>query len=68
MSTSFLVPPPTWPAVCRTGFVGQDPGYAALHDMALLRAMSGLFAGSSHAYALIEDEDIAPHRSSLLRR
>ncbi|MGE7388100.1 NAD(P)-binding domain-containing protein [Streptomyces sp. NPDC004126] len=41
-------------------FVGEDPGHAALHDVALLSAMYGLFAGVSHAYALIEDEGIAP--------
>ncbi|MFD9538173.1 NAD(P)-dependent oxidoreductase [Streptomyces sp. NPDC060010] len=41
-------------------FVGEDPGHAALHDVALLSAMYGLFAGISHAYALIEGEDIAP--------
>uniref|UniRef100_A0AAU2JLV0 NAD(P)-binding domain-containing protein n=1 Tax=Streptomyces sp. NBC_00049 TaxID=2903617 RepID=A0AAU2JLV0_9ACTN len=41
-------------------YVGEDPGHAALHDVALLSAMSGLFAGISHAYALIEGEDIAP--------
>ncbi|MFD3697561.1 NAD(P)-dependent oxidoreductase [Streptomyces sp. NPDC058646] len=41
-------------------FVGADAGYAALHDVALLSAMYGLFAGISHAYALIEGEDIAP--------
>ncbi|AQT72358.1 MULTISPECIES: NAD(P)-dependent oxidoreductase [Streptomyces] len=41
-------------------FVGEDPGYAALHDVALLSAMYGLFAGISHAYALTEGEDIAP--------
>lgn len=41
-------------------FVGSDPGHAALHDVALLSAMTGLFAGISHAYALIEGEDISP--------
>ncbi|MFJ3878185.1 NAD(P)-binding domain-containing protein [Streptomyces sp. NPDC090077] len=41
-------------------FVGEDPGHAALHDIALLSGMYGLFAGISHAYALIEGEDIAP--------
>ncbi|MFB0626118.1 NAD(P)-dependent oxidoreductase [Streptomyces sp. AB3(2024)] len=46
------------PAAAR--FVGEDPGHAALHDVALLSAMTGLFAGISHAYALIEGEDIAP--------
>ncbi|MFD4240707.1 NAD(P)-dependent oxidoreductase [Streptomyces sp. NPDC058525] len=39
-------------------FVGEDPGHAALHDVALLSAMYGMFAGISHAYALIEGEDI----------
>lgn len=46
------------PAAAR--FVGSDPGHAALHDVALLSAMTGLFAGISHAYALIEGEDISP--------
>ncbi|MFD3548003.1 NAD(P)-binding domain-containing protein [Streptomyces sp. NPDC058655] len=41
-------------------YVGGDPGHAALHDVALLSAMYGLFAGVSHAYALIEGEGIAP--------
>ncbi|MFF3210919.1 NAD(P)-dependent oxidoreductase [Streptomyces sp. NPDC002886] len=41
-------------------FVGPDPGHAALHDVALLSAMTGLFAGISHAYALIEGEDVSP--------
>lgn len=41
-------------------FVGEDPGHAALHDVALLSAMYGMFAGVSHAYALIEGEDISP--------
>ncbi|MEV7523333.1 NAD(P)-binding domain-containing protein [Streptomyces sp. NPDC091371] len=41
-------------------FVGEDPGHAALHDVALLSAMYGMFAGVSHAYALTEGEDIAP--------
>lgn len=41
-------------------FVGSDPGHAALHDVALLSAMNGLFAGISHAFALIEGEDVSP--------
>ncbi|MBW5480971.1 NAD(P)-dependent oxidoreductase [Streptomyces bambusae] len=41
-------------------FVGTDPGHAALHDVALLSGMYGLFAGISHAFALIDGEDIAP--------
>lgn len=41
-------------------YVGADPGFAALHDVALLSAMSGMFAGITHAFALIRPEDIAP--------
>jgi 3-hydroxyisobutyrate dehydrogenase-like beta-hydroxyacid dehydrogenase len=41
-------------------YVGSDPGHAALHDVALLSAMTGMFAGISHAFALIRREDIAP--------
>ncbi|WP_086772432.1 NAD(P)-binding domain-containing protein [Streptomyces bobili] len=43
-----------------TEYVGADPGFAALHDVALLSAMSGMFAGVLHAFALIRREDIAP--------
>ncbi|WP_329121601.1 NAD(P)-dependent oxidoreductase [Streptomyces sp. NBC_01465] len=43
-----------------TKFVGEDPGFAALHDVALLSAMTGMFAGVAHAFALIREEDIAP--------
>ncbi|CAM5718663.1 NAD(P)-dependent oxidoreductase OS=Streptomyces alboniger OX=132473 GN=CP975_20080 PE=3 SV=1 [Streptomyces alboniger] len=41
-------------------YVGADPGFAALHDVALLSAISGMFAGITHAFALIRREDIAP--------
>ncbi|MEU7988248.1 NAD(P)-binding domain-containing protein [Streptosporangium canum] len=43
-----------------TAYVGADPGFAALHDVALLSAMTGMFAGLSHAFALIRKEDVAP--------
>ncbi|MFJ8788477.1 NAD(P)-dependent oxidoreductase [Streptomyces sp. NPDC102462] len=43
-----------------TTYVGQDAGYAALHDVALLSAMYGMFAGAAHAFALIRKEDIDP--------
>ncbi|WP_030455943.1 NAD(P)-dependent oxidoreductase [Herbidospora cretacea] len=46
------------PAAAR--FAGADPGFAALHDVALLSAMTGMFAGISHAFALIRGEDLAP--------
>lgn len=37
-------------------FVGTDPGHAALHDIALLSAMTGMFAGLTHAFALVAPE------------
>ncbi|MCP2166525.1 3-hydroxyisobutyrate dehydrogenase [Goodfellowiella coeruleoviolacea] len=44
-----------------TTYVGEDPGYAALHDVALLSGMYGMFAGITHAFALIRKEkDIDP--------
>ncbi|MFG2315449.1 NAD(P)-dependent oxidoreductase [Streptomyces tendae] len=43
-----------------TRFVGTDPGFAALHDVALLSAMYGMFAGMAHAFALIGPEDVDP--------
>ncbi|WP_280269039.1 NAD(P)-dependent oxidoreductase [Nocardia wallacei] len=41
-------------------YVGADPGFAALYDIALLSAMWGMFAGAAHAFALIGKEDISP--------
>lgn len=43
-----------------TNYVGEDAGFAALHDVALLSAMYGMFAGAAHAFALIRKEDIDP--------
>ncbi|MGW3858148.1 NAD(P)-dependent oxidoreductase [Micromonospora arida] len=43
-----------------TTYVGEDAGFAALHDVALLSAMYGMFAGAAHAFALIRREDIDP--------
>ncbi|WP_371629793.1 NAD(P)-binding domain-containing protein [Streptomyces sp. NBC_00341] len=37
-------------------FTGSDPGHAALHDVALLSAMTGMFAGIAHAFALVAGE------------
>ncbi len=37
-------------------FVGADAGYAALYDVALLSAMTGMFAGLTHAFALVAPE------------
>ncbi|MFI9505359.1 NAD(P)-dependent oxidoreductase [Nocardia sp. NPDC052566] len=41
-------------------YVGADPGFAALYDIALLSGMWGMFAGAAHAFALIAPEDISP--------
>ncbi|MGP3987009.1 NAD(P)-dependent oxidoreductase [Streptomyces sp. 3N207] len=42
-------------------YVGTDPGHAALHDVALLSAMTGMFAGITHAFALMRPEqDVKP--------
>ncbi|MFD8598973.1 NAD(P)-dependent oxidoreductase [Kitasatospora sp. NPDC059646] len=51
---------PTLAVPAGTRWVGEDPGFAALHDVALLSAMYGMFAGVAHAYALIRKEDIDP--------
>ncbi|MFF4987692.1 NAD(P)-dependent oxidoreductase [Streptosporangium saharense] len=40
--------------------VGEDAGFAALYDVALLSAMTGMFAGISHAFALLRREEISP--------
>ncbi|MFC5180174.1 NAD(P)-dependent oxidoreductase [Actinomadura harenae] len=45
-----------------TRYTGEDPGSASLHDVALLSAMTGLFAGISHAFALMRDTDVPPTR------
>ncbi|AUH42471.1 NAD(P)-dependent oxidoreductase [Streptomyces sp. CMB-StM0423] len=41
-------------------YVGEDPGFAALHDVALLSAMYGMHAGSAHAFALLRREAVDP--------
>ncbi|MEO3816624.1 NAD(P)-binding domain-containing protein [Plantactinospora sp. B24E8] len=43
-----------------TRYVGTDPGFAALYDVALLSAMTGMFSGAAHAFALIRREEIPP--------
>ncbi|MBD0689044.1 NAD(P)-dependent oxidoreductase [Streptomyces sp. CBMA123] len=48
----------TVPAGAR--YVGADAGYAALHDVALLSAMYGMFAGVAHAFALVRGEAVEP--------
>ncbi|MFE2262897.1 NAD(P)-dependent oxidoreductase [Streptomyces griseosporeus] len=51
---------PALAAVAGTEYVGTDPGLAALHDVALLSAMNGMFAGLLHAFALLRGTDVAP--------
>ncbi|WP_439679978.1 NAD(P)-binding domain-containing protein [Embleya sp. MST-111070] len=41
-------------------YVGADAGFAALYDVALLSAMTGMFAGLTHAFALVREEAIEP--------
>ncbi|QPK47088.1 NAD(P)-dependent oxidoreductase [Streptomyces gardneri] len=43
-----------------TRYIGADAGHAALHDVALLSGMYGMFAGIHHAFALIRKDDIDP--------
>lgn len=43
-----------------TRYVGEDAGLAALHDVALLSGMTGMFAGVSHAFALMRGAEVAP--------
>lgn len=43
-----------------TEYVGDDPGLAALYDVALLSAMTGMFAGIAHAFALLRREGVSP--------
>ncbi|MER6302667.1 NAD(P)-binding domain-containing protein [Kitasatospora sp. NPDC001539] len=50
----------TLAAPAGTRYVGEDAGYAALHDVALLSAMYGMFAGVAHAFALVRGEAVAP--------
>jgi 3-hydroxyisobutyrate dehydrogenase-like beta-hydroxyacid dehydrogenase len=48
-------------------YLGTDPGLAALHDLALLTGMYGMFAGFVHAFALVGSEKIrATEFASLL--
>lgn len=40
-------------------YAGEDPGMAALQDVALLSAMYGLFSGMTHAFALTRSAGVA---------
>lgn len=45
-------------AVLGVRYTGSRPGSAALYDIALLSAMYGMFAGVSHAFALVREEEM----------
>ncbi|MFF8727501.1 NAD(P)-dependent oxidoreductase [Streptomyces sp. NPDC015171] len=47
-------------------YVGADPGLAALHDVALLSGMYGMFAGITHAFALVREAEVAPKEFAAL--
>ncbi|GHF66404.1 dehydrogenase [Streptomyces mashuensis] len=54
-----------------TTYLGENPGHAALYDVALLSGMYGMIAGITHAYALlradhIPTQDFAPLLTSWL--
>jgi hypothetical protein len=49
-------------AMARPAYVGSDPGLAALHDIALLSAMYGMFGGAQHALALAGSEKVSAIR------
>ena len=56
-------------ALARPIFLGADPGLAALHDLALLSGMYGMFAGAAHAVALLASEGVEaePFTTTLLK-
>ncbi|GAB2493195.1 NAD(P)-dependent oxidoreductase [Nocardiopsis aegyptia] len=41
-----------------TRYVGEDAGFAALYDVALLSAMTGMLGGIAQAFALVRREDV----------
>ncbi|MEV6805445.1 NAD(P)-binding domain-containing protein [Streptomyces sp. NPDC051132] len=43
-----------------TEYTGADAGLAALYDVALLSGMYGMFAGLTHAFALVRGTEVAP--------
>ena len=46
--------------LARPQYVGSDPGFAALQDLALLSGMYGMIGGTAHALALVSSEKISP--------
>lgn len=67
--TGFERAEPALAALARPVFLGAEPGLASLHDLALLSGMYGMFAGASHAVALLASEGVSaePFTASLLK-
>ncbi|UZI30764.1 NAD(P)-dependent oxidoreductase [Streptomyces sp. VB1] len=60
---------PVLGSIGRSHWVGEDPGFAALYDMAALSGMYGMGAGADHAVALVHAEggDIETFRQEVLQ-
>jgi 3-hydroxyisobutyrate dehydrogenase-like beta-hydroxyacid dehydrogenase len=72
MKDAFLTSEPALTVLGEARFVGEDPGRAALYDLALLSAMYGMFGGIDHALALgaserIPETDLRPMINDWLR-
>jgi hypothetical protein len=57
-SSAFLLARPVLEVFGEARFLGEDPGRAALYDLALLSGMYGMFGGVYHALALTASEDL----------
>jgi 3-hydroxyisobutyrate dehydrogenase-like beta-hydroxyacid dehydrogenase len=57
-SSAFSAVRPVLEVFGEARFLGEDPGRAALYDLALLSGMYGMFGGVYHALALTASEDL----------
>ena len=57
-ASAFSLARPVLEAFGEARFLGEDPGRAALCDLALLSGMYGMFGGVYHALALTASEDL----------
>jgi 3-hydroxyisobutyrate dehydrogenase-like beta-hydroxyacid dehydrogenase len=57
-ASAFSLARPVLEAFGEARFLGEDPGRAALYDLALLSGMYGMFGGVYHALALTASEDL----------
>ncbi|GAA2270839.1 oxidoreductase [Streptomyces ruber] len=60
---------PALEPLARPHYVGEDPGFAALYDMAALSGMYGIGAGAAHALAMVHAEggDVETFSSEVLQ-